>query len=99
VNGCNSDDGSGAVAEELNLLLLQVVDLQERVLLAMETLKRKGLGQPQMEEHVQQVLSEVSVWVDECTKPAEDQAILLRRMQVHKERLQRLEELIRAANL
>jgi hypothetical protein len=99
VNSSDIGDGPGEVTERLNLLLLQIVDLQERISQSMEVLENEGQIPPQLENHVRQVLSDISLWVDECTKVAEDRPILLRRIEVHVERLRRLEELIRAEDL
>ena len=82
------------VEKRLDLVLLEISQLQEAIWAQLESLERDGLLLPQMEEHVGEVMREVSFWVDQCTLAAQSPPVLLRRMEVHLSRLVRLKELL-----
>jgi hypothetical protein len=82
------------VEKRLDLVLLEISQLQEAIWEHLESLERDGLLLPQMEEHAGEVMMEVSCWVDQCTLAAQAPPVLLRRMEVHLSRLERLKELL-----
>lgn len=80
--------------EKLNRLLLEVDDLQDGIWDGLEALQRQGRLSPEAEEHVCQVMKEVSFWVDQCTLASKSPPVLLRRMEVQLARLVKIEALI-----
>jgi hypothetical protein len=80
--------------ERLNRLLLEVADLQDRIWDSLEALRAQGRLSLEAEEHVCQVMKEVSFWVDQCTLASESPPVLLRRMEVQLARLVKVEALI-----
>ena len=81
--------------EKLNRLLLEVADLQDRIWDSLEDLRVHGRLSPEAEEHIRQVMSEVSLWVDQCIVASESPPVLLRRMEVQLALLVKIEALIR----
>gem|GEM_PF-479525 len=82
--------------ERLDLLLVALAELQERVWEGLERLEAEGRLLPEIEEHAREVMRDVSYWLDQCTAAEEAPPILQRRMEVHLERIRRLAELLEA---
>ncbi|MGB3944180.1 MAG: hypothetical protein WBK88_05255 [Methanothrix sp.] len=82
------------IEAELNLLLLKIAEIQEDVRDGLEELRREGKLTAEFEEMVGSVMREVDGWTDQCTAAAQEPLVLLRRMQVQIERLERIERLI-----
>ncbi|MHC1631007.1 MAG: hypothetical protein ACXQT4_01735 [Methanotrichaceae archaeon] len=80
--------------EELNRILLKIADLQEKIQNNLENLQKEEDISSQLQEFVQEVITDVDYWTDQCTKTTESPPVLLRRMQTHLKRLQRIQNLI-----
>lgn len=76
--------------ERLNLLLIEMADIEESLEQGLEALRRIGKLSDELERYIRLVMSDISQWIDECTLAVESSPVLLRRMQVHLERLGRL---------
>lgn len=83
------------IEESLNLILIQIAELQERIWEGMAALEADGRLTPELERFAAEVMRDVSFWMDQCTTASESPPILLRRMEVHQARLAKIEELIR----
>ncbi len=82
------------IEERLNVILLKMTDLQERIWDGLELLDKRELLRPELDEHIRQVMSDVSYWIDQCTIASESPPVLLRRMEIHLSRLTRIEEML-----
>jgi tRNA A58 N-methylase Trm61 len=82
------------IEAELNLVLLNIAQVQEAIKSVVERLRDEGKLTIEFEKMVHNVMREVDGWTDQCTATAETPPVLLRRMQVQMERLQRIERLI-----
>ncbi len=82
------------IEAELNLLLLNIAQIQEAIKGGVEQLREGGKLTTEFEKMVQNVMRDVDGWTDQCTAPTQAPPVLLRRMQVQMERLQRIERLI-----
>lgn len=80
------------VERQLNLILLEIACLEERIWECMERLREKDRLSPQLEEYVRGIMSELSYWTALCTTTSESPHVLLRRMEVHLTRARRLSE-------
>ncbi|HOK58530.1 MAG TPA: hypothetical protein PK659_05545 [Methanothrix sp.] len=80
------------VERQLNLILLEIASLEERIWDCMERLREKELLSPHLEEYVRSIMSELSYWTALCTTASEAPHVLLRRMEVHLTRARRLSE-------
>jgi hypothetical protein len=76
--------------ERLNLILLEMANLQNSMGEALKDLKRSEKLNSETERYILCVTNEIMSWIDECTLVIESSPILLRRMEVHLERLKRL---------
>jgi hypothetical protein len=83
------------IEESLNLILIQIAELQERIWDEIQALEEGGRLTPELERFAAEVMRDVSFWMDQCITASESPPILLRRMEVHKARLAKIEELIR----
>ncbi len=82
------------IEAELNLLLLNIAQTQEAISDGVERLREEGKLSMEFEKMVQNVVRDVDGWTDQCTAAAEAPPVLLRRIEVQMERLQRIERLI-----
>lgn len=82
------------IERELNLVLLKIAEIQDGVRDGLERLNEEGKLTQEFEDMVESVMREVDAWTDQCTAVAEAPPVLLRRMQVQLERLERIERLI-----
>jgi len=82
------------IETELNLVLLKIAEIKDGVRDGLERLHKEGKLTQEFEDMVGSVMREVDAWTDQCTAAAEAPPVLLRRMQVQLERLERIERLI-----
>lgn len=82
------------IERQLNLILLEIASLEERIWDGIERLREKDRLSPQLEEYVRSIMSELSYWTALCTTASESPHVLLRRMEVHLTRARRLSEKI-----
>ncbi|KUK43743.1 MAG: Uncharacterized protein XD72_1882 [Methanothrix harundinacea] len=82
------------IEAELNLMLLNIVEIKEAIRDGVEGLREEGKLTMEFEKMVQNVIRDVDGWTDQCTATAEAPPVLLRRMQVQVERLNRIERII-----
>ncbi len=87
--------GQEELEEKLSRLLLEIADLQDRIWDSLEDIRAQGRLSLEAEEHIRRVMSEVSLWVDQCAVASESPPVLLRRMEVQLARLVKIEALIR----
>ncbi len=80
--------------DKLNVVLIQIAAIQDRIWDCLETLREKNRLSPEVEEFARKVMEESSYWVDQCTTTSESPPILLRRTEIQFERLIRVLELI-----
>jgi hypothetical protein len=85
--------------ERLSCLLLKAAEHQDRIWDGLEALQVQGRLSPEAEEHVRQVMRDVSFWIDQCTVASESPPVLLRRMEIQLTRLVKVEALIRNLSL
>ncbi len=83
--------------EKINLLLVKIAGIQDWLWDALQSLEEGGNLAPDMERYARGVMSDVSYWVDQCTTASEDPPVLVRRMEVQLQRLQRLKDLLSAS--
>ena len=79
--------------EELNRILLKIAGIQEDIWDCLEVLEREGRLTTQLEELVRGVMRDVDYWTEQCTRTSESPPVLLRRMQIHLKRLQKVAKL------
>lgn len=82
------------IEAELNLVLLNIAEIEDAVRDGLERLCEEGKLTAEFEEMVGSIMREVDGWTGQCTAAAEAPPVLLRRMQVQMERLERIERLI-----
>jgi hypothetical protein len=82
------------IEAELNLVLLNIATIKEAISDGVERMREEGKLTMEFEKMVQNVVRDVDGWTDQCTATSETPPVLLRRMQVQKERLSRIERLI-----
>ncbi|MCX8207179.1 MAG: hypothetical protein N3G75_05025 [Methanothrix sp.] len=80
------------VERQLNLILLEIASLEERIWDCIERLREKDSLSPHLEEYVRRIMSDLSYWTALCTTTSESPHVLLRRMEVHLTRARRLSE-------
>jgi hypothetical protein len=56
--------------KRLNFLLLKIANHQDKIWDGLKALYEQERLSPEVEEHVRQVMSDVSFWVDQCTAPS-----------------------------
>lgn len=78
------------VERQLNLILLEIASLEERIWACIERLHEKNGFSPYLEEYVRSIMSDLSYWTALCTTTSESPHVLLRRMEVHLTRVRRL---------
>jgi len=88
------DVDQARIEEELNRVLLDIVKVQDEIWDKLDQLERIDRLSPQLEELVRSVMKDVDYWTCQCTCTSESPPILLRRMQIHFKRLQRIASLI-----
>ncbi|MDH7597732.1 MAG: hypothetical protein QHG98_08380 [Methanothrix sp.] len=86
------------VEKQLNLILLEIASLEERIWDCIERLREKERLSPHLEEYVRSIMSELSYWTALCTTASEAPHVLLRRMEVHLTRAKRLSEHLEQLN-
>lgn len=91
------DVDQAKLEEELNRVLLDIVKVQDEIWDELDQLERIGRLSPLLEELVRSVMKDVDYWTCQCTCASESPPILLRRMQIHFKRLQRIASLIEDA--
>jgi uncharacterized protein Yka (UPF0111/DUF47 family) len=82
------------VEEELSRILLIIAEIQDKIWDDVESLQERGLLAIELEEFVREVMSDISYWMDQCTRAIESPPVLLRRMEIHLARIQKLQELV-----
>ncbi|MDI9616657.1 MAG: hypothetical protein QFX31_04745 [Methanothrix sp.] len=80
------------VERQLNLILLEIASLEDKIWESIERLREKDRLSPHLEEYVRGIMSELSYWSALCTTTSESPHVLLRRMEVHLTRARRLSE-------
>ena len=91
------DEDQARLEDELNRVLLDIAKVQDGIWDELDILERIGRLSPQLEELVQSVMKDVDYWTGQCTCASESPPILLRRMQIHFKRLQRIASFIEDA--
>lgn len=82
------------IERQIDLSLVEMARLYDQIWDGMEILRDSGRLQPGLEDHVCQVMSEVSYWADQCTARTEATPVLLRRIEIHLNRLSRTRDLV-----